>query len=79
MPTPRAYDELYRKHEELRWRVFMLLNAMTAEEEKSLGNAYDSVWEIVGDCDGPPLWLAAKLEEEPTTMANSPGGFVGTI
>lgn len=61
MPTPQAYDKLYREHEELRWATFRLMCAMSPEAgvDDSLHN---QVWDIVGDCEGPPSWLAEQLE-----------------
>jgi hypothetical protein len=62
MPTPQAYEELHKRFEELRWAAFQMINAISPEGHHSVSEElYDDMWNMVGDCDGPPAWLV-KLE-----------------
>jgi hypothetical protein len=61
MPTPQAYDRLYREHEELKWFTRQLLDSlpsMSGEPCSIPGKIYNEVDSRTCDCEGPPAWLA---------------------
>lgn len=67
MPTPQAYDRLYREHQALKASVVRYLSSPAHEREE------DELWELAGDYEGElrrEEFEQEQREEEQRRMEN---------